>query len=170
MHIEHLAEIIMAHLHKSLVAQDTGVVDEDVDPAPALLDDGDHLVDRSGIGDAGAIGHGFATQGGDFIDHELCRRQRTARTVARAAEVINHDFGTAPGQIKRISAAKATTGPGNDGDTIIKTQSHCKQSHWLSASLYPVSAASQRVRIGGRVRLAAANWQRQAGSGAASSA
>ena len=36
MHVEHEAEIGERHLGEPLVAQDAGVVDEDVDPAPGV--------------------------------------------------------------------------------------------------------------------------------------
>ena len=54
------------HFGEGLVAQDAGVVDENVDPAPARLRRRDHRGDLRGVGDVGAVGHGDAARRSRF--------------------------------------------------------------------------------------------------------
>ncbi|MNE45914.1 hypothetical protein D3C80_1402290 [compost metagenome] len=68
------AEISQLHLGETLVAQDAGVVHQDVDPAPAGHDLGDHGVDRRSVGDGSGVGHGLAAGRNDLGHHGLGRR------------------------------------------------------------------------------------------------
>ena len=121
MDIDHLAEVVEAHLDEGLVAQDAGVVDQDIDPAEAFLDEGDHLVDGGGVGHGSAVGDRFTAGRDDLVDDQLRRADRAARAITRAAEIVNHDLGTAGRQRQRIGAAEAAAGPGNDGDAPVET-------------------------------------------------
>jgi hypothetical protein len=91
-------EILDAHLGKAAVAQDPGIVDQDVDPAPALLRGRDHRFDLLRIGDAGAVRDSLAARRLDLLDH-LAGRVGAAGAVARAAEVVHHHSGAAPGKL-----------------------------------------------------------------------
>ena len=122
--VHHGAEIVQRHLHECLVAQDAGIVDQDIDAAPTFLDVGDHLFHSRHVGDAGAIGHGFAAERGDFIHNGLRRRERRARTIASAAEIVDDHLGATPRQIKRIGPAQAAAGTGNNGNTPFKADGH----------------------------------------------
>jgi hypothetical protein len=51
--VDHQPEVVEAHLGEALVAQDAGVVDQDVDPAPARHDLIDHRGDGGLVGDRG---------------------------------------------------------------------------------------------------------------------
>src|SRR3546814_18551586 len=53
--LHHQVEILHRHLGKAFVAQDTGVVDQDVDAAPFRLRLGDHLDHLVIFGDAAAV-------------------------------------------------------------------------------------------------------------------
>ena len=48
MHVDHQAEIVQRHLRERLVAQDAGVVDEDVDATP-IGEDGIDLIEKGEI-------------------------------------------------------------------------------------------------------------------------
>ncbi|MNS93004.1 hypothetical protein D3C72_1271550 [compost metagenome] len=105
--VHHQAEIGQIHLGERLVAQDAGVVHQDVDPAPAGHDLGDHGLDRRLVGDRGRIGHGFAAGGLDFGHHSLGRRGRSARAVAGAAQIVDHHPGAARRQGQGVFAAQS---------------------------------------------------------------
>jgi hypothetical protein len=70
-HVEHRAEIGQRRLGETGVAQDAGIVDEDVDAAPALDHGCDHVRNLLGIGDACAMRHRLATRLPDFCGHAL---------------------------------------------------------------------------------------------------
>src|SRR3546814_13846939 len=93
--LHHQVEILHRHLGKALVAQDAGVVDQDVDAAPFLLRLGDHLGHMLIFSDAAAVRHGGAARRADFLD-DLQRRIRMAGAVARAAQVVHNDLPPAP--------------------------------------------------------------------------
>ena len=97
MHLHHSREIAHLHVVEAFVAQDAGIVDEDVAAAPTLA----HLIDqRLGAVLAGNIihiGDGFAARRGNFVDHLLRRARVAAGAVDGAANVINRDLGAARG-------------------------------------------------------------------------
>ena len=102
-----------------LVAQDAGVVDDDVDRAERVdggLDDG---LAALGGGDAVGVGDGFAAEVVDLVDHVLGRALVAALARHRAAEVVDHDAGAAPGQLERVLAAEAAARAGDDRDLAV---------------------------------------------------
>src|ERR1043166_7766215 len=61
-------EILDAHVEDHPVAQDAGIVDDDVNVAP-LLDGGlDHPLGAIEVRDVVAIGQGFTARGADLVD------------------------------------------------------------------------------------------------------
>ena len=59
----------------------------------------------------------------DFFYH-LQGRVRMARAVARAAQVVDHDFRPAPRQLDRIGPAEAAAGAGDNGDFVLERNGH----------------------------------------------
>ena len=110
-------EIGGVHFGEGLVAQDAGVVDQDMDAAPGFLRLGDHFFHLGIFGDIAAIRHGLAASRLDFLDHGE-RGIGMAGAIARAAKIVDHDFRTAPRQLERIAAAKAAACAGDDGDFV----------------------------------------------------
>src|SRR5699024_8079421 len=106
------------HLGEGLVAQDPGVVDEDVDPAPRVDDAGDHLLHGRLVGDVASVDHGLATGGGDLVDDQLGGGGGPALAVDVSAEVVYDDLGSALCQCEGVGAAEATPGAGDDRDAV----------------------------------------------------
>jgi hypothetical protein len=60
-HVHHQPEILQRHLGEALVAQDAGVVDQDVDPAPGVHGLLHHGLHGRKVGDRRAVGQRLAT-------------------------------------------------------------------------------------------------------------
>ena len=74
-------EIVHRHFGEGLVAQNAGVVDDDMHAAPLLLRVGDHLFHLVEFGDRTAVRNRFAAGLFDFLDY-LQSHIRMAGTVA----------------------------------------------------------------------------------------
>lgn len=69
MHLINQIPVLVLHILKADIAQDTGVVDEHVHAAEVLncgVDDGFAVLDAVIVGD------GFAAGGADFVYHDIC--------------------------------------------------------------------------------------------------
>ena len=115
MHIDYQPEILHRHLRKCLIAQQAGVVDEDIDPTPAFHGCGNHCVNLVLIGDIGADRQRLAASCGDFVGD--IRR-------IRFIQFVDDDFGAARRQCQRMSTAQAAARAGNDGYLAVETNSH----------------------------------------------
>src|SRR3546814_17279278 len=100
--LHHQVEILHRHLGKALVAQDPGVVEQDVDAAPFLLRLGDHLGHMLLFSEAAAVRHGGAALRADCLA-ALPRRLRMAGAVARAAQVFPNTLRPATRPYVRIA-------------------------------------------------------------------
>ena len=90
----------------------------------SLVARADHGRDLLEIRDVGAVGHRDAAGFADFLDHGFRRRQRSAGAVARAAEIIDDDFGAAARQSQRMRPSKTIARAGDDGDASVKPDCH----------------------------------------------
>jgi hypothetical protein len=106
MHLDHLVPIGLRRFGKGLVAQDAGIVDENIG-APEMLDSvvEDGLSAFEG-GDVSAIGDRAATFGLDRPHHLLRHRQVGAGAVAGPAEVIDDDRGPFAREQFRVGLAQ----------------------------------------------------------------
>jgi hypothetical protein len=101
---------------KDAVAQDTGVVDENVDAAEGVerrLDDQIgvlRLGDRQGAGDRPAAG------ACDLLDHGLRRTGIGAGALQARADVVDHDPRAFLRQQQRDASADPATGAGDNGN------------------------------------------------------
>ncbi len=64
-------ELLFAGVGEHPVADDAGVVDQDVEPAEGVDGGLDQSFGLRPVGDVGAAGDGFATGGGDLVDDTL---------------------------------------------------------------------------------------------------
>ena len=110
------------HVVEGLVAQDAGVVDDDVDAAERV-ERGLH--DRRaalGRGDASRCWRPRRRRGLDLVDDVRGRARRRPGAVDRAAEVVDDDPGAAAGELERVRPAEAATGAGDDRDLAVETE------------------------------------------------
>jgi hypothetical protein len=104
-----------------LVAQDAGVVDDDVDRAERLDRGGDDGLAALGGGDAVAVGDGLAAEGLDLADHVVGRTLAAAVARHRATEVVHDDARAAAGELERVRPAQAAAGAGDDRDLAVES-------------------------------------------------
>ena len=124
MHLDDKAEVLERHLRETLVAQDAGVVDEDVDAAPGrerLLDHGLHGVR---VGHRCAVRDRFATGDADLVDDRLGRLRRAAVAVDGATEVIDHHLRAARRERQGMLPAEPTAGTCHDGHAAVESHRH----------------------------------------------
>ena len=120
-HVDQIDQVpvLLAHLGEGLVAQDAGVVDDDVDTAEGI---------QRGLHDGGPIGHrivvrdGLAASGLDLVDDDVGRA--VAGTVARAAaaQVVDHDLGAARREEQRVGATQSVASARDDDDSVVEAK------------------------------------------------
>ena len=112
------------HFCKTFVAQNAGVVHQNVHAAPGIHRLLHHGLNGIKVGDGRAIGNRLAAGRNDLVDHGLRRADGAAGAVARTAQVIHHHFRAARGQCQRVLLAQPATGSGDDGDATLEIQTH----------------------------------------------
>ncbi len=136
MHLHHHVPVGFAGVGEGLVAQNAGVVHQDVDLAEAV---DRRLEDRLAAfhgRDVGAIGHRLAAIGDDLVHHGLGHRRGPRRgAVARAAEVIDDHRCAFLGEQFGVGAAQPAASPGDDRHLSIE------QAHRFLLQVYPVIGA-----------------------------
>ena len=135
-HGDDAVEVLLGHRHEHPVAQDAGVVDDDVEVAERL----DGLVRPSpGTvegGDAVGVGHRLATGGDDLVDDRLGGRGVGTAAVAGAAEVVDDDLGALGSEQQGVLAADAAPAAGDDRNSSVQ------DNHQETAFVYRVTTAA----------------------------
>jgi hypothetical protein len=121
-HVQHQPEVRQVHLGEGLVAQDAGVVHQDVDASPAAHRVGHHGLHRGLVGDRGAVGHRGAAGRLDLSHHRFGGGEGLA--LGRAAEVVDHDPRSPRGQCQRMLSAQAPARAGDDGHLAVESDAH----------------------------------------------
>ena len=114
MDVEHRVDQVGGHVVKRLVAEDAGIVDDDVNLAVGV---GGGLDDRFASfrsSDRVGVGNGVTTGCGDLVDNQLRCALVTARTVDGTAEVVHHDECTSCRHHQCVLPTQATAGAGDD--------------------------------------------------------
>jgi hypothetical protein len=107
MHVHHQPEIRDAHLREGLVAQNAGVVDEDIDAAPGRHHAFDHGRDTSLVGDRRGRCNRFSASRNDFIGNARC---------GCLIHIVDDDLGALSRQQQRMSSTQPATSARNDRD------------------------------------------------------
>jgi predicted exporter len=119
---QHLGPVLLRHLHEGHVAQDAGVVDDDVELAEGFLRLGDDLLGAFPGVHAVVVGHGLTARRLDLVDDLVGRCAATAAgAVHRATEIVDHHLGTTFGQQERVGSAQATPCTRDDCDSVVET-------------------------------------------------
>ncbi len=63
MHINHQLKVVHTHFGKALIPQNTGIVNQNIHPAPFLNGLGNHGFNFIHLGHIGTIGNGFTASG-----------------------------------------------------------------------------------------------------------
>ncbi|MNQ89124.1 hypothetical protein D3C85_1044220 [compost metagenome] len=117
MHVLDQVPLLLGHLVEGGIAQDAGVVDQDVDGAEGLQGGGDDLL---ALGHRVVVGDSLAAQGADLGDHGIGRGGRAAQAFGADAQVIDHDLGASGTQQQGMGAAQAVAGAGDNGDFAVE--------------------------------------------------
>ena len=103
--VDHEVEVLVGHLQQGLVPQDTGVGDQDIQPAEGLHGFLHQQLGGFGAAHRGDDGDGAAAVGLDGPD-------RFGRHVG--VDVVDHDGGTLAGEFPGVSQAQAPAASGDD--------------------------------------------------------
>ncbi len=93
--------LVLGRVDQHPVADEAGVVDQDVQPAEGVDRLPHHGLGLREVGDVGAVGHGLAAECLDLGDH-LVGGRVSFSTGQRDAEVVHHDPGALAGQLERM--------------------------------------------------------------------
>jgi hypothetical protein len=109
--VDHQAEIGDAHLGEAPVAQDTRIIDQDVDPPPAIVHSRNHRRHPSFVGHRCGGHHRLAAHRRDLRNHRLgwCAR-----------EIVDDDLRTVTRQEQRVRPAESAARPRHDRDLSLK--------------------------------------------------
>jgi hypothetical protein len=114
MHVLNRVPHRFIHLQQGLVAEDPGVVDQDVEPAEAV----DRFSEDAFC--AGFRGHGveagssLSAEGADLFHHAFCRAVVAAAAVAGTADIVDHDLGALTREQDRSCSSDAVAGTRDD--------------------------------------------------------
>src|SRR5207253_10806341 len=116
------------------VAQDAGVVDDDVELAELVQRAPDQAVSALAASDAVVVGHRVAPRGLDLGDHLVRHFPTSAAAVAVAAEVVDHHFRAFAREEQSVLAADAATRTGDDRDFSVE-ESHRRRASSTGSAL-----------------------------------
>jgi hypothetical protein len=114
MHVEHGVDRLRGGVDDRGVAQDAGVVHDDVDAIELVQAGLHHRLGAFGAGDAVVVRDGDASGGSDLVDDGRGARGRGAAAVHRGPEIVDHDGGAARreeqrvGPLTKLSATRLT--------------------------------------------------------------
>ena len=120
MHLDHPVPVGLLGLGKGLVEQDAGVVDQDIGAAEILDGVVEHRLAAGHGRDVGAVGDRAAALVLDRVDHLLRHRDVGAGTVARPAEVVDHDRRTLAREQFGVGLTEPAARAGDDRNLAVE--------------------------------------------------
>ena len=120
MDVEDRVPLVLRHVEDHPVAQDAGVVDQDVELAERVDGGFDDAFGAVEVGHALEVRDRFAAEGLDFVHDPLGRTGVRAGAVEAAAQVVHHDFGAVFRQQHRFFTSDSAAGTGHYGDSSIE--------------------------------------------------
>src|SRR5690606_26334838 len=124
MHIEHELEVRETHFGESLVPQDSGIVHEYVDAAPAVDGLGNHGFHLPVVSDVCAIRHRLPALIDNLFDNGIGGVARGTRAIACRTQVINNDASAAACELQRMRPAQSVAGAGYDYHPVVEAYCH----------------------------------------------
>ena len=115
MNFDDEAKVVERHLHKAFVAQDTGVVDQNIDAAPFVHGLLDHVFNLSVVSNVGAMANCLTTCGFDFRNDRIC----IGGFAALVAKVIYDDFCTTFCECQRVTPTQTLASSCDDGHLAV---------------------------------------------------
>ena len=113
--------VLRFHFKKGFIPQDSRIVNQNIHRAECVQCRFYNVFSAFRRGDGVEIGNGFASLGPDFCYNIVCRsRCSFSGTVTCTAQIVDDDLCTAFGKFQGVDPAKAASGSGDDGHTIVK--------------------------------------------------
>ncbi len=131
--------LLLGHVDDHPVAQDPGVVDEDVELAEVVDRLLDQLARGGEVGDVGAVDDRLAPECLDLPHDVVGRTLVGARPVALRAEVVDDDLRALTRQMKRVLATDPAPSAGDDRNLPVQ------ESHPFSCSLRCLTGRNLQV-------------------------
>src|ERR1700678_1981458 len=122
--VDNVGPVGPAHAMKNAIAQDAGIVDQNVDAAEGIERRLHDLVAIGRLADRQRRGDRFAAGLFYFLDYRLRRPRVSAGTFKACADVANHNAGTLLRHQYRDGAADAAPGSGHDSDFAFHNARH----------------------------------------------
>ena len=139
MDVDHGVPILLRGLEQRAIAQDAGVVHQDVDAAEGIDGGGDDRRRGRRLADRLQARHRLAAGGADLGDHALGVGAAATHTVAIDTGVVHHHAGAFAGEQQRVLAPDAVASSGDDRNLAVE-DSHLASSSGSPPSLAVVSA------------------------------
>ena len=131
MHVEDGLEVVHLDLGERLVAQNPGIVNQDVDPAERL-ERGVHDVLRAIRGRHAVVVRGGVAAGCLDLGHHLVGGGAvSAAPVGGTAEIVHDDLCSLPGQQQRVLPPQSRSGAGHHRHAPIQSQCHVNLSQYV---------------------------------------
>ena len=124
MHVDDRVPFLLGHVGQHAVAQDAGVVDDDVQIAERLDRRVDQALRALPRRHTVAVGDCLAAHALDLLHDLLGRAEIAARTVDRGAHVVDHHVGAVGREAEGVFAPDAPAGAGHDGDAPFTQLAH----------------------------------------------
>jgi hypothetical protein len=115
MDFDHKSKIVNRHLGEGLIAEDTRVVDQDVDTPPFVHGLLDHVFYLRVVSDVCAVANCLTTRCFDFRDYGFC----IGGPAALIAEIIYEDFCPAFRKCQRVAPAQTLASSRDDGHLAV---------------------------------------------------
>src|SRR5690606_36017006 len=116
----HRLEVRRLELGEGLVAQDAGVVDDDVDAAEVVDRGLDDRPAALGRGDRVVVGRGLTAGLADLLHGLVGHARARARAVGLPAEIVHDHLAAARGELQGVGLAEAAAGAGDDGHLAVE--------------------------------------------------
>ena len=118
---DHGVPLLLGHVDEDAVAQDPGIVDEDVDRAERRDRGVDQTLGTLPVGDVVSVGDRLSALGADLSRDFLGGRHVGARTVVGGAEIIDHDLGAFRREQHSVLSPDPAARTGDDCDTSVES-------------------------------------------------
>ena len=114
----------LGHREHHAVAQDPGVVDDDVEPAVGVERLLDEALGTGHVADVVTVDDRLATQVADDLGYLMGRTGIGAGAVRIGAEIVDHDLGAVLGEHQGVLSTDAAAGAGNHCDAPFVQLAH----------------------------------------------
>ena len=119
-HVDDSVPFFLGHVDEHPVAQDAGVVDENVEIAERLDRTVDQTLRTLPVSDVIAVDDRLATERLDLFDDMLCRGQIRAGTVVGPTQIVDDETSPLAREQQRVLTPDATACAGDDCDSAVE--------------------------------------------------